>query len=142
MTAVIRANSQNGCDNCVYGDPLPQALRDAGMAPAQWASLLAEANVAVKYNWVKVCCAYGLLGVCGTCSFLCNCHNKTVQGPMQAFCRQVNSDGVLPAGFSVSYGLKTEKMMVQGHEGKGATLESWHVLTFKSAGGPGSTSMH
>ena len=134
--AEIRANSSSGCDDCVYRDPLPEALRSAGMDEAQWAAFLAQANAAVRYDWVKVCCVYGAFGMCGLMSFLCNCHNKTVRGPMERFCAEVNSAGgaLLPVGVVVRYELRTQHLTVAVTQGgSGQTLESWHVLRFDTA---------
>jgi len=130
--AMIVTNSDTGFDSCIYSETMPPALKEAGMDDAKWRIFIREANVAVKYNWALVCCGYGFLGVCGMCSFLCNMHNKTVQGPMDAFCSKVNSGGELPLGITVRYMMLTETVMVPGQHGQGATLESFHKLIFES----------
>ncbi|KAJ1470915.1 hypothetical protein T484DRAFT_1917051 [Baffinella frigidus] len=75
-----------------------------------------------------------LLGVLpGLCCFMCNMQNKGIASRMKAFCDKVNAEGLLlPASVRMEYEFFTQPT-ISGPK-KGATLESYHKLTFHTRG--------
>jgi hypothetical protein len=129
--ATISANSEEGFSDPVYSAPLPAALVEVGFDQAKWRALLAECNQHVKFEWglIGVGCLLGVLP--GMCCFLANMHQTGIASRMKPFCDRVNAEGVLlPANVRMEYAFVTEKKLVQAGGGQGATLESYHRLTF------------
>lgn len=121
--------TDDGFTSPVFRAGLPALLRNSGMSEAQWAELIQQANVGVKYNWLPICC-----NPCCMCCFFCNCHNKRIKTPMNKLCDSWNSkeSSLLPKGFKVRYEFSTTREIVPVHNGSGATLEPHHCLVFYS----------
>jgi hypothetical protein len=118
--AAIAATSDNGINDPVFTDVLPQALAEAGMTDVAWTQFLKSANNSVKYQW----------GFDTICCFFCNFHNKKIGMNMEKFCE--GCDGLLPTSVQVSYLMKTqaESVPTNGGYGQGASLISYHKLIF------------
>lgn len=117
---------------------LPPLLKSAGMSEEQWSEFMTQANVAVAYRWLPICC-----NPCCLCCFFCNCHNKRIKTPMNALCKQWNGDvpsatSTLPHGFKVRYEMSTTKVIVHSSGAhKGATMDVHHCLNFYKDNGAG-----
>jgi hypothetical protein len=116
--ATITTHSETGFSDPGYTDVLPDSLAQAGMSKESWQSFIQRANNSVKFDW----------NIGTICCFLSNAHNKSVARNMTMFCEDVAS--LLPDGVAVTYKMTTEKQIVHGHNGPGATLQTYHKLIF------------
>jgi hypothetical protein len=126
----LSATSDDGFSDAVFpAAQLPSSLHAAGISSEAWNSFLQEANLSARYRWWPACLWYSL---CCCIPFYCNHHNTSLQPIMRSLCDKWNRDMYLPRGFKVTYRLRTEKVIVHGHQ-RGATLVTYHDLIIHHA---------